>query len=218
MNPTLLPGLTDALLVVLVLLNLFCLGTSRVGALIRAVGIQGLLLGLLSFLVHRHASAWTIAVAFLTAGIKGVAIPRVLFRAMRDVRIKREIEPFIGLTTSMVLGAVGTALAIGFAERLPLRAADASSLIVPASLSTVLTGFLLLTTRLKAITLIAGYVLLENGVFVFGLLLLDAVPFFVEVGVLLDLVAGIFVMGIIVNHIQREFASIDTSHLAELRD
>ena len=55
-----------------------------------------------------------------------------------------------------------------------------------------------------------GYLVLENGIFIFGLLLLEAMPFLVEVGVLLDLFVGIFVMGIIINHINREFSSLDT--------
>ena len=81
---------------------------------------------------------------------------------------------------------------------------------MPASLATVLTGFLLLTTRRKAITQVVGYLVLENGIFLFGLLLLEAMPFLVEVGVLLDLFVGVFVMGIIIHHINREFASIGT--------
>jgi hydrogenase-4 component E len=65
---------------------------------------------------------------------------------------------------------------------------------------------------------VLGYLLLENGIFLFGLLLLDAIPFLVEVGVLLDLFTAVFVMGIIIYHISREFASISTEHLSELKE
>ena len=51
-----------------------------------------------------------------------------------------------------------------------------------------------------------------------GLALLDAMPFLVEVGVLLDLFVGIFVMGIIINHISREFSSLDTDRLSALKE
>jgi hydrogenase-4 component E len=40
----------------------------------------------------------------------------------------------------------------------------------------------------------------------------------VEAGALLDLIAGIFVMGIIINKIGREFSSIDTSRMTALRE
>jgi hydrogenase-4 component E len=89
---------------------------------------------------------------------------------------------------------------------------------VPASLATVLTGFLLLVTRRKAITQVVGYLVLENGIFIMGLTLVEAMPLLVEVGVLLDLLVGVFVMGIILNHIHREFSSLDTARLSSLKE
>ena len=71
--------------------------------------------------------------------------------------------------------------------------------------------------RLKAISQVLGYLVLENGVFIFGLLLLEAMPLMVEMGVLLDLLVAIFVMGIILNHINREFSSLDTRQLSTLK-
>jgi hydrogenase-4 component E len=76
----------------------------------------------------------------------------------------------------------------------------------------------MLTTRRKAIMQVLGYLLLENGIFLFGLLLLEAMPFLVEAGVLLDLFTGVFVMGIIIHHISREFTSISTEYLSELKE
>ena len=63
-----------------------------------------------------------------------------------------------------------------------------------------------------------NWLLLENGVFIFGLLLLEAVPFLVEVGVLLDLFTAVFVMGITIFHINREFDHIDSVRLSSLKD
>ena len=63
-----------------------------------------------------------------------------------------------------------------------------------------------------------GYLVLENGIFIFGLLLIEAVPFLVELGVLLDLFVGMFVISIIIHHINREFASLDTRRLSALKE
>jgi hydrogenase-4 component E len=60
--------------------------------------------------------------------------------------------------------------------------------------------------------------MLENGIFIFGLLLTEAMPLMVEAGALLDLIAGIFVMGLIIKQISREFSSIDTSRMTALRE
>jgi hydrogenase-4 component E len=206
------------LLVVVLLLNLFVLGTSRLRAVINASAGQGVILGVLTLLAHREIHLQTIAIAAGAILIKGVVIPLMLMRAMRDAAIRREVEPFIGFVPSLFLGAIGTALALLFSGTLPLAPEHAGSLIVPSSLATVITGFLVLTTRRKAITQVVGYLVLENGIFIMGLCLLDAMPFLVEVGVLLDLFVGIFVMGIIINHISREFASLDTGRLSSLRE
>jgi hydrogenase-4 component E len=208
----------NAVLVVVLLLNLFLLGTSRIRALIQGAALQGILLGCMPLLFHPHLTLLPIIVAALTLMLKGSVIPRMLLKALRDAQIKREVEPLIGLVPTMLLGALGTAVSIAFASRLSLAAEHSNTLVVPASFATVLTGFLLLITRIKAISQVIGYLILENGIFIFGMLLLEATPFLVELGILLDLFVGIFVVSIIINHMNREFGSLDTRRLAALKE
>ncbi len=138
---------------------------------------------------------------------------------MREANIQHEVKPVVGLHELAACWA-RSAPAWRWSSRPRSRwpRSTPSLLLVPASLATVWTGFLMLTTRKKAIMQVLGYLLLENGIFLFGLLLLEAMPFLVEVGVLLDLFTGVFVMGIIIHHISREFASISTEHLTELKE
>jgi hydrogenase-4 component E len=211
-------ALFDPLLVVVLLLNLFVLGTSRLRAVIGASALQGVVLGVLTVTAHGELTVEVLLVAVAAVAIKGVVIPRLLHKAMRDVAIEREVEPLIGFIPSLLLGALGTALAVIFSETLPLIPAHRESLVLPSSFATVLTGFIVLTTRRKAITQVVGYLILENGIFIMGLALLDAMPFLVEIGVLLDLFVAIFVMGIIINHISREFASTDVARLSSLKE
>jgi hypothetical protein len=74
------------------------------------------------------------------------------------------------------------------------------------------------TVANTALMQVLAYLVLENGIFIMGLTLLEAMPFLVELGVLLDLFVGIFVMGIIINHISREFSSLDTDRLSALKE
>jgi hydrogenase-4 component E len=215
--------LLDPLIILALSINFLCLGLSRIRAVINAVACQGVLLGVLPLLVHLeiHATSAGFRVILLmvaTIAIKGFVIPSLLRTAMREADIQHEVQPAINYMTSLLLGALGTGLALGFSSTLPLKGAHASLMLVPASLATVWTGFLLLTTRKKAIMQVLGYLLLENGIFLFGMLLLEAMPFLVEVGVLLDLFTGVFVMGIIIYHISREFSSISTEKLTELKE
>lgn len=211
-------SISNGLLVVLVLLNFAALGSSRMSTLIRMVAIQGLLLGALPQLRSDALSWHLIAVGAMTAAIKAALIPLLLRRAMRDVRIRREVEPLLGFIPSLLLGALGTGMAVVFSSTLPLPPATGGPLVLSTAISMLLTGFIILTTRRKAITQVVGYLILENGIFTFGLLLLDAVPFLVEVGVLLDLLVAVFAMVIILNQIQATFLSHDTTRLSMLKE
>ncbi|PJC48561.1 MAG: hypothetical protein CO035_02865 [Candidatus Omnitrophica bacterium CG_4_9_14_0_2_um_filter_42_8] len=71
---------------------------------------------------------------------------------------------------------------------------------------------------MKALTQIIGYLILENGIYFFGSILLGEQPLLVELAVLLDVFVAVFVMGIAVFHINREFDHIDTHKLSELKD
>lgn len=207
---------TDSILIVLLLTNFYVLGTASLRGKIRVVGLQGLLLSVLPIYVESELTFRLGAMVIVTAAIKGIVIPMFLLKAIRDVHIHHEVEPYLGFIPSLFLCAIGTAGALLFADQLPLAAAHRDSLFVPASLATLLSGFIVVTTRRKAISQVAGYLMLENGIYVFGMLLFQSV--LVEVGVLLDLLVGIFVMGIVLNHIQREFSSIDTEELSRLRE
>jgi hydrogenase-4 component E len=207
----------DLIVILALALNFVALAVSRVRTLIHAVAVQGVILGLLPILMHGPGIHETL-LSIGTVLIKGVVIPNLLFHALREVNIQREIKPLVNFIASLVLGAIGTGLAIMFSGALPLADEHAGLLLVPASLATVLTGFLVLTTRQKAIVLVLGYLILENGIFMFGLLLLKAMPVLVEAGVLLDLFTAVFVMGIIIHQINRAFDSLSTEHLTELKE
>ena len=211
-------SLLSSLVAALLLVNLVTLGMSRIASVVRAVALQGLLLGALTIASHGSLSNRVLVLALASIVLKGWLIPAILFRALRQVAITREVEPSLGLLPSLLLGALATALAVAASSRLPLAEHRLAPLLIPASLATVAVGFILITTRRKAISQVLGYLVLENGIFIFGLLLVEAMPFLVEAGVLLDLFVGIFVLSIILHHINREFASLDTRRMSLLKE
>jgi hydrogenase-4 component E len=199
-------------------LNLLALGSSRLPTIIRAMSVQGMALGLMPLLLESDPGWRLWMVALATVAGKGLVIPALLRRAMRAAHIDREVEPFIGFVPSLLLGAGGTIAAVAAARSLPLLPEHAGTLLVPGALASVFTGFVLLVGRAKAISQVCGYLILENGIYVFGLLLLRSTPLLVEAGILLDLTVGVFVIGIIVDRIQRAFDSLDTRKLTALKE
>ncbi|HVO20359.1 MAG TPA: hydrogenase [Anaeromyxobacter sp.] len=214
---------TGLVFVLVVVLDLLVLASSRLRGAIRTVAFQGAVLALLPLLLPapaagEHRVVHMVALAVGALVVKGFLIPGMMLWAMREAAIRREVEPIVGFVPSLVLGALGVAAAFTFSGALPLPAPELHPLLVPTSLSTVWTGLLLVVSRRKAVAQVLGFLLVENGVFVFGVLLSGFMPLMVEAGVLLDLLAATFVMGIVIFHINREFASLDTGRLTSLRD
>lgn len=199
-------------------LNLIALASSRLPSIIRAAALQGMVLGVLPLLLG-HRTGWlSVVVAAGTITIKGFVIPMLLNRALRAAQIDREVEPLVSFVPSLLLGAAATIGAVALSGAMPLLPEHATSLLVPGSFATIVCGFLLLLGRAKAISQVCGYLILENGIYLFGLLLIGSTPLVVEAGILLDLTVAVFVIGIIVDRIQREFDTLRSRRLTAFRE
>lgn len=210
--------LSDLLIALIMLTNFTLVTTSRINKAIQVAVVQGVLLGLLPLAMGLGKRFHILLMVASVVAVKGWLIPFLFRRALRKIKIHRELNPTVGYTASLILCAVGTGLSLMLASHLPVAPGSGHALFVPAALSTLLTGFILLICRREALTQVVGYLVLENGIYLFGLMLVEEMPLLVEAGILLDLFVGIFVMGIVINHINVAFDSLDTRHLAELKD
>ena len=206
-------------LVLLILTNLRLLGSSRLNACIRTVASQAVLLGIIPLLAHwGDVGPRLLLLALASTAIKAGVLPWLLRRAVREAGVQREVEPIVGFTTSLLLGLALLGVALHVASRLPLPGADGPTFLVPVALFTTMVGMLMIVGRRKAVMQALGYLAMENGIYAFGLAMAVEEPLLVEMGVLLDVFVAVFVMGIAIHHISREFDHIDTDRLSALRD
>ncbi|MBC7543015.1 MAG: hydrogenase [Candidatus Sericytochromatia bacterium] len=209
----------DSLLLLLILTSLAILGAGRLETYIRIVATQGVMTSVLMLVAHHTApTPRTLLLAGASVILKAWLFPVMLRRAIKQARVRCEVDPYVGYNVSVVLGLGMLGLALWMGELLPLPNPVVSSLLVPAALFTMLAGLFIIISRHNALTQVLGYLVLENGVYVFGSTVVQETPFIVEVGVLLDVLVAVFVMGIMVFHIAREFDDIDTANLSALQD
>jgi hydrogenase-4 component E len=208
----------EVLLLLVIMTNFAVLVSDRLSTCIRIMAAQGVLLALLPLTTGTPLGVHTGVLALGTLVIKSIVLPRVLSWAIREAVVRRELEPSIGPITAVALGLAAVAIAFGVATRLPHTGTMALEPLVPVSLASLMMGFVVLTTRRKALSLVIGYLMLENGIYVFGLTLAGTIPFVVELGVLLDVFVGVFIMGLVVFQINRELESQDSRRLTALRD
>jgi hydrogenase-4 component E len=210
--------LGDTLLLLVLLTDLALLVTDRLSGSIRLVALQGVLLGLVPLTLANGLTPHLAIIVAGTIAIKAGLLPRILLWAIREAEVRRERQPSIGHLPSLLLGLAVTGVAFAVAARLPALPGRALPLLVPVALSTLMIGCLLLTSRRKALSQVLGYLVLENGIYLFGLTLADRLPLLVEMGVLLDVFVGALIMGLVVFQIQRELETQDSRELSQLTD
>jgi hydrogenase-4 component E len=194
------------------------LGTSRIGACIRWFSFQGILLGMLPLILADNGlTARALMLAGGNIALKGIVFPLVLLRLRARANYNREVRPIISFVMSILCGILLLLLSVWLALELKPALIHAPFVLLDLSIFLIFVGLFLMISRRDALMQVIGYLVLENGVFVFGVITVEGTPLLVELGVLLDAFVGVFVMGIAVFHITREFGSMDVDRLTELK-
>lgn len=214
-------GLSDLLLLVVVVLDLAILASTRLTTAIRVSALQGIAIAVVPAALAGEGSGaaplHVLLLGLVLLVLKAILIPALLLRALREADVQHEVEPFVSQHLSLALATALIATSFWLATVLVLPRPAPSPVVVPAAFTTLLIGFLILVSRRQAVTQVVGYLMLENGVFLFGQTLLRDLPWAAELAILLDLLVGVFVMGIAIHHISREFDHIDTERLSSLK-
>lgn len=210
--------LQDTMLVALILTSFSLLGSSRLGSCIRIGALQGIIVGLLPLVVGHEIPGLRVGfVGVAMIGLKGIIFPYLLFKALRESRTNREMNPFVGHVTSIIFGILALLGSFWMDARLGLSISSTLDLVIPVAFTTILTGLFLIVTRRTALSQVIGFLVLENGIYAFGLVVVPDIPALLELGVLMDVFVAVFVMGIAIYHINREFDHIDVDRLNTLK-
>ncbi len=215
-------NITELILVITLLSVLLSLGSTRLMVLVRIMALQGVIVSLTPLFLKSHTSLESGTIIFFQVMtlIKGLLIPGLLYLAVKRVKIKREIEPFIGYHASILSGLVIIIVSVFITNNLRLSLPEGHAMVLITAITTMASGFFLMMARSKAITQVIGYLMLENGIYLIGTALTDHrhTIYVVEFGVLLDLLVGVMVMGIILHNINSAFSDVDTTLLGRLKD
>ncbi|NLO91593.1 MAG: hydrogenase [Elusimicrobia bacterium] len=203
----------ELLLILILLTDVALCSTGRLRVLVRTAAWQGFFLGLLALCKGFTFHAATLAAA--TIAVKAVIFPYILNRAIRKSGTLTEPLPYVSYNLSIVLCALMLGLCVLAADRLP---SGQWRMAASIGFFTMFTGFFLIITRRTAFSQVIGYLALEGGIYAFGLSLWQEMQVEVEMGLLLDVFAAIFIMGIVIYRISSEFEHADTARLDFLND
>ncbi len=156
--------------------------------------------------------------AALTLGLKVVLVPWYFFRLIRQLDVDREVEPMINIPTTMLIGIILVIFAFNLALTISQMAGTVTRSTLGIALASVLLAFLMMITRSKAIPQVIGFLAMENGLFFAATSATYGMPLVVELGVALDVLVAVFVLGIFFFHIRETFDSMDLKHMERLRE
>jgi len=207
------------LVILLILLNFRLLSSSRLIPCIRVLVMQAVILTGVAWLTHRHnMDIHLIIMLSINIILKAVALPWMLTRVANKTLVSREIDPIVGYTASLIIGALLLGISVLISQPLYLSHTAIENFFLPVSLFTIFSGLFMIVARKKAITQVLGYMVMENGIYTFGMAMAINEPFIVELSVLLDIFVAVLIMGLAIFHINREFHHMDTNRLSVLRD
>lgn len=210
--------LLQALGALLLLATFWAVAARRLTTYIDAFALQSTALGIVALLVGLVTGTLDLyAVAALTLVVKVGVIPKILHRVAAQLPAEHGVRSLVGLPTSIVACLGLVALALFASPQVALSGTLLNEPPISVSVSMVLIGLFVISTRRHAVAQLVGLLTIENGLFSGAIAVAYGLPLIVEFGILLDILVAVIVIGLLVTLIQRELASIDTSELRRLR-
>jgi hydrogenase-4 component E len=166
-----------------------------------------------------HAEFNLIYIALLIAALKAAGIPLFLRWTSEKLNVHRDVGAMIAPPLAMHLSIGLLALSFLLTRGLPAPEMGTTGWYgATAGISLLFTGLVVMLTRKLAIGQILGFLVIENGIYVFALTQTLGMPLLVEMGVLLDMLVGVMVSGLLVFKIQKSFEHIDVAQLTSLKE
>jgi hydrogenase-4 component E len=204
----------------LLLLSSFAmLSQRRVVTMVNLLALQGLLLGLATLLL-----AWRIGnnhlyiSASLTLALKALFLPWLLHRLIRRLGVYWDSEPLLNITATMLVGLLVVIFAFGLAQPIAALATTSTRSSIGIAVAVVLLAFLTMITRRKAMSQVVGFLSMENGLFFGAMSATYGMPMIIELGVALDVLVAMLVLGVFFFQIREQFDSLDLHHLESLKE
>ena len=204
---------------IMLLLSFAMLGQRRILSLIHLYTLQGLtlvsanvVLGFVTADIHLYISA------ALTLLLKVGLIPWILYRLVHRLNVKTDVEALLNIPATLLVGIVLVIIAFNVASPISQFSSSVARGTLGIALACVLLSFMMMITRAKAIPQVIGFLSMENGLFFAAAAATNGMPMIVELGIGLDVLVGILILGVFMFQIREQFDSLDIHHLEQLKD
>ena len=204
---------------ILLLLAFAMLAQRRVVSLISLFAAQGLVLAMSTAVVaYTTGQPHLYQSTALTLLLKVFFLPWLLRRLVRKLDVRWEFEGLINVSTTMLIGIVLVVFSFNLAVPISQLASTVTRSTLGIAMACIMLSFLMMITRRKAIPQVIGFLSMENGLFFAATSATYGMPMVVELGIALDVLVGMLILGVFFFQIREQFDSLDLTHLERLKE
>ncbi|PKO84438.1 MAG: formate hydrogenlyase [Betaproteobacteria bacterium HGW-Betaproteobacteria-11] len=216
---TLISQLINLFAAVILMLSFAMLAQRRILSLIHLFALQGLAVvgatTVVAYVTDQHHLYYSAA---LTLALKVFLIPWLLHRLIDRLNVRWDIETLINIPSTMLIGIVLVVFAFNLALPISQLSAAITRGTLGIALASVLLSFMMMIIRSKAVPQVIGFLAMENGLFFAATSATHGMPMVVELGIALDVLVGVFILGVFMFQIREQFDSLDIRHLENLKE
>ena len=203
----------------LLLLSFAMLSQRRVLTLVSLYAMQGATLFVSITVVEWSTGQYHLFFsAALTLILKVILLPWILNRLVRRLGARWEMETLLNAPATMLVGLLLVIFCFALAQPISQFANTVTRSTLGIALAVVMLSFLMMITRRKAVTQVIGFLAMENGLFFAATSATYGMPMVVELGVALDVLVGVVILGIFFFQIREQFDSLDLHHMESLKE
>jgi len=204
---------------ILLLLAFAMLAQRRVVSLISLFAAQGLVLAMSTAVVaYTTGQPHLYQSTALTLLLKVFFLPWLLRRLVQKLDVRWEFEGLINVSTTMLIGIVLVVFSFNLAVPISQLASTVTRSTLGIAMACIMLSFLMMITRRKAIPQVIGFLSMENGLFFAATSATYGMPMVVELGIALDVLVGMLILGVFFFQIREQFDSLDLTHLEQLKE
>ncbi len=201
------------------LFSVIILWRKEIKAMIYSLALQGIALSAIGITEAINKSNYGLGqVGLETLILKGFVFPFLIFKVYKNSSSKRDLQPLINTTASMVYASVFIAISFVSVGRLPYISGNPVFKLAPFGFAVLLIGLFILITRRQVISQMVGLIVFENGISLISLLVLSQLPLLVEFGESFDLLLVVVVLRVLATTIHNEFLKGDLAEMKGLHD
>ena len=203
----------------LLLIAFAMLSQRRILSLINLFALQGFVLSVSTAVVAYSSNQEHLYIsAGMTLVLKVLLLPFILHQLIRKLNIKWDVETMFNIPTIMLIGLALVVFAFNLATPISQMAGTITKSTLGIAMASVLLSFLMMITRSKAVPQVVGFLAMENGLFFAATSATYGMPMVVELGIALDVLVGMFILGIFFFQIRVAFDSLDLKHMEKLKE